>query len=96
LTKSPLYFRNPNPNSEIAMRLIGHPGGTRAQLRAALMTMPFDRAFAAPVAALPERTFAAPPRGTTFCAPRRGINFSAPARGTYFEFCSATPLWPVS
>jgi hypothetical protein len=66
------------------MRLIGHPGGTRAQLRAALMTLPFDGAFAAPVAALPERTFAAPPRGTTFEVRLRGTNFSAAPRWTCF------------
>jgi hypothetical protein len=66
------------------MRLFGKPGGTRRQLRAALLTAPFDLAFAAPVAALPARTFDAPPRGTTFDARFRGTNFSAAPRGTCF------------
>ena len=67
------------------MRLFGKPGGTRPQLRAALLTCPFDGAFAAPVAALPERTFVAPPRGTTFEALLRGTIFSAAPRGTCFR-----------
>jgi hypothetical protein len=53
--------------------------------RAQYLTAPFDGAFAAPVAALPERTFAAPPRGTTFDARFRGTTFSAAPRGTCFR-----------
>ena len=66
------------------MRLFGKPGGTRGQLRAALLTIPFDLALLAPVPAVPERVFAAPPRGTTFDPLARGTNFAAPPRGTAF------------
>jgi len=53
--------------------------------RSQWLTAPFDLALAAPVAALPELTFAAAPRGAVFHPARRGTTFSAPPRGTTFQ-----------
>ncbi len=53
--------------------------------RAQWLTCPFDLAFAAPMAAIPRRTFPGPPRGTTFDPLHRGTNFVAPPRGGMFQ-----------
>lgn len=67
------------------MRLFGKPGGTRGQLRAALLTVPFDRALPMAAPSLPDACFAAPPRGAVFAAPTRGAAFGSVPRGTVFE-----------
>ena len=72
----------------LRMRLFGKADSIIDRLdRAQWLTGPFDLRFAAPVAAHPERTFAAPPRGTVFDAIRRGMTFNAPPRGVTFQPC---------
>lgn len=53
--------------------------------RAQWMSAPFDLAWSAAPAGVPEQTFAAPPRGTVFDPIWRGTIFDAPPRGTTFE-----------
>lgn len=67
------------------MRLIGIPGGTRSQLRGALLTMPFDLAIPLLSTGTPERTYSAGPRGEAFHATARGQTFEAPPRGKVFD-----------
>jgi hypothetical protein len=67
------------------MRLFGVPGGTRSQLRGALLTIPFDLPVPIPSTGTPERTFSAAPRGEVFFAVSRGATFEAAPRGSVFE-----------
>ncbi len=67
------------------MRLFGIPGGTRSQLRGALLTIPFDLPVLLPSTGTPERTFSAAPRGEVFFATARGATFEAAPRGSVFE-----------
>jgi hypothetical protein len=67
------------------MRLFSFPGATRAQLRGALLTIPFDLPVPVPSTGTPERTFSAAPRGDVFFAAARGEVFAAAPRGSVFE-----------
>ena len=69
------------------MRLFGKPDNTINRFdRAQWLSCPFDMAFQQVTASgVPERTFAAPPRGTTYEATRRGSFFVAAPRGTTYE-----------
>lgn len=59
------------------MRLFGKPGGSRAQARAAFLTIPFDLPGAAPFIPTPDVVLRASRRGHVLRASPRGKTFRA-------------------